>query len=73
MILSSTSCATSRMNIINEINEKNITQASVLDLARSSYIRGCAENNEKYNFKECVSRAKVHSKDIKQILDSKIE
>jgi hypothetical protein len=73
VILALTSCASTRMNVLNEINEKNISQASVLDLARSSYLRGCSENAEKITFQDCVLKSKDHEKDIKQILDTKIE
>jgi hypothetical protein len=72
-ILNFSSCATSRLNVINEINNENITKASVLDLAKSSYIRGCAENSEHYSFEQCVLKSKKHKEDIKQILDSNVK
>jgi hypothetical protein len=46
----------------------NISTNAVLNLARTSYLKGCQENS-KLSFNQCIKKARQHSKNIKTILD----
>lgn len=56
-----------------EYEKDLISVGSALDLARSSYIKGCVFQGKKYNpkvahFPECVIKAKEHQKEIHSIM-----
>lgn len=68
-----------KKGIIDEVNEGNISSQSVLDLARSSYLRGCVDSKNYWlpeknvsAFEKCRQMAIEHQKDISSILNAKI-
>ena len=64
-------------SVVDEVNEGNISVATVLDLARSSYLKGCVdgkntfapEKSYKSSFGPCLSKAKQHQEEIRYILE----
>lgn len=66
-------------SIIDEIEQENISVDAVLNLARSSYLKGCVDSKnyfipekDKSAFVDCMNMAKLHEKDIKEIITQKI-
>lgn len=56
------------------IMSQEISEQSVLDLSRSSYLRGCVEGSalntdRDLHFESCVALSKKHEKEIKEILE----
>lgn len=60
-----TSCA--HQGVRKQIKEGELSLHSVLDLARSAYLKGCADTKSK-TFPECVERARDYEKDVADIL-----
>lgn len=63
-----TGCASQKYkNIKKEYNEGNISLNAVLNLARTSYLKGCQENSKKV-FEDCKNKADKHTESIAEIL-----
>jgi hypothetical protein len=63
-----TGCASKEYkNVKKEIRDGNISTQTILDLARSSYLKGCSDNS-KLSFSDCLHKAKTHQKEIREIL-----
>jgi hypothetical protein len=63
-----TSCANQKYKRIKkEYNEGNISLNAVLNLARTSYLKGCQENSNK-DFEDCKNKASKHTENIAEIL-----
>jgi hypothetical protein len=81
VILSSCSHhSTKRKSFVDEINEENISVKSILDLARSSYLKGCVDSKNYWlpekkvsSFEQCKTMALEHQNDIKQIIYNNVE
>lgn len=58
-----------RPEIAHEIHQKNVSTQAVLDLAKTSYIRGCTEATVKNDYAKCLERAKKHIKELEKILE----
>ena len=63
-----------------EIEDGNISSLTILDLARSSYLRGCVDGKNEFAsslkksaFNRCLEMAKLHEEDIKTIINSDIK
>jgi hypothetical protein len=59
------SCATNSLN--TRLKKGEISIGPLLDLSRSSYLKGCTDNSSK-KFEQCVIKAKEHEREIKEIL-----
>lgn len=80
LLFTLTSCATHRYDSLSdEVKSKNLTQGSILDLSRSSYLKGCTDSSRAFStsapnhFEACVKMAKKHEKMIREILESEIK
>ncbi|MBD64723.1 MAG: hypothetical protein CME62_05925 [Halobacteriovoraceae bacterium] len=59
-----------------EVNDGDVSVQSILDISRSSYLKGCVEGIKHLTKKEskgiyfefCRTKAKLHEKDIKDII-----
>lgn len=81
-ILIVSSCSqltTKKRSIVDEVKEKNISKQTVLDLARSSYLRGCVDSKnywfpekDKAAFPKCLEMAQEHEKDIQFIISQEL-
>ncbi|MBC76987.1 MAG: hypothetical protein CME64_13320 [Halobacteriovoraceae bacterium] len=76
LLLGLVSCSTRPRSIVDEVNDGNITTQTVLDLARSSYLKGCVDSKNEFApelnksvFTQCVDMAKVHQEEIREILN----
>ncbi len=66
-----------RRSVVDEVNEGNISVATVLDLARSSYLKGCVDGKNEFApekrsesaFDPCLMKAKEHQEEIRYILE----
>jgi hypothetical protein len=58
-------CATDSLN--SRLKDGEIRIGPLLDLSRSSYLKGCTDNSS-IKFEQCVIKAKDHEKEIKEIL-----
>lgn len=65
-------------SFIDEINNENISAQSILDLARTSYLKGCVDSKNYWYpektvraFPKCKKMAKEHELDIKYIIEQK--
>lgn len=76
-----TSCAQNKIktSFVDEVKHKNISTQSILDLSRSSYLRGCVDSKnywfpekDKAAFPRCLKMAKEHEKDIQSILNQEL-
>lgn len=64
-------------SVVDEVNEGNISAATVLDLARSSYLKGCVdgkntfapEKGSKSAFGPCLNKAREHQEEIRYIIE----
>jgi hypothetical protein len=63
-LLSLVSCATT---LNDRIKDGEVRIGPMLDLSRSSYLKGCTDNSE-VSFAKCVEKAKKHEVEIKEIL-----
>tara|TARA_Y100001936_G_C15867913_1_gene556037 strand:- start:542 stop:811 length:270 start_codon:yes stop_codon:yes gene_type:complete len=73
-VLGLTSCSSTR-SIVDEVNDGNISAQAVVDLARSSYLKGCVDSKNKFSpekkkssFTPCLDMAKLHQEEIREIL-----
>lgn len=82
LIFLSLSCAQTKVkeSFINEIDKENISKQTILDLARTSYQRGCVDSKNywlpeknKSAFNECLKMAREHEKDIHAIISQEIQ
>lgn len=60
-----TSCA--HQGVKKQIKEGELSTGSVLDLARSAYLKGCVDTKSK-DFTECLEMARDYEKDVASIL-----
>ena len=60
------SCASSMKD---RLKDGEIRIGSLIDLSRSSYLKGCTENSS-HSFQECVKKSKEHQEVIKSILSN---
>lgn len=78
------SCAHNRPvhkhSIVDEVNQGNISSQTVLDLARTSYLRGCVDSKNRWHpeknkpaFNTCLKMAREHEKDIEAIINSQVK
>lgn len=75
-----TGCAIQKTkSIIDERKENNISSNAILNLARTSYLRGCVDSKNywfpeknKAAFNRCSDMANEHSKDIEAIINSNL-
>jgi hypothetical protein len=68
VLLLFTSCASYKyQDIKKEYKNGKISLNAVLNMARSSYLKGCTENS-KHDFEKCKKLAQKHSSDIATIL-----
>lgn len=72
--------STKHKSFVDEINEENISVKSILDLARSSYLKGCVDSKNYWlpdkkvsSFEQCKTMGIEHENDIKQIIYSNVE
>lgn len=82
LVLIASSCSqltTNNRSFVDEVKEKNISNQTVLDLARSSYLRGCVDSKNywfpeknKAAFPKCLEMAREHEKDIQAILTQEL-
>jgi len=69
------SCSSTIERRIEVFNASEVSQGAILDLARNSYLRGCADNGTGYgetSFVRCVEKAKHHEAEIRDILEKDI-
>lgn len=73
------SCAHKKRSIVNEIDDENISIQTVLDLARTSYLRGCVDSKNHWYpkknvraFPKCKEMAKLHQQDINAIINNNL-
>jgi hypothetical protein len=63
------SCASADISQMdNRLKNSEISMGSLLDLVRSSYLKGCTDNSA-ISFKGCVKKAKQHQNEIHEILN----
>ena len=65
-----------KRTIVDEVREENISTQTVLDLARSSYLKGCVDGKKLYapeletsSFERCKEHAFKHQKEIRSIIE----
>jgi hypothetical protein len=74
-----TSCATTskKDNLAFELANKSLSETTILDLARASYLKGCIEGKNTFGIMEisgfdyCLKMAKEHEKEIATIINTK--
>lgn len=66
-------------SVVGEVRKNNISVQSVLDLARSSYLKGCVDGKNLFAseirqsaFAPCLETAKEHEAEIRQILEQNV-
>lgn len=81
LILLLTSCAQNKVkqSFVEEVKLGNISNQTILDLARTSYLRGCVESKKYWYpeknhapFPKCLKMAKEHEKDIDVIINQEL-
>lgn len=83
LVLALSSCSqfkTKKRSFVDEVKEENISNQTVMDLARSSYLRGCVDSKNywfpektKAAFPKCLKMAREHEKDIQDILTQELK
>lgn len=77
VLLAAASCASRKpRSIVDEVSQENISIQTVLDLARSSYLKGCvdgknifAAETQQSSFETCRDHAMKHQEEIRSILE----